>query len=195
MTTKIETSIPSLYRKPILALSLIVLFYSAGFLFLCNIAFYLVGGAADWSMMNIPNGPIAISDPIYVALFGIMAVAGLLVAAQGGLRWSDRTPGRTAFGAGLILVLLAAVAFAATLWTFNLDDKWAYYHTSRNIFSEGVPNYNAGEWFNINTSFIYPYLTLPGTSSGISTHGNRGPSLWASAFISPPCSSCWLSLG
>jgi hypothetical protein len=63
-----------------------------------------------------------------------------------------------------VLALSGAVAvgIAAFLWPFNLDDKWIYYRTSLNVLSSGLPILNTGEWFNINTSFLYPYLTAPG---------------------------------
>jgi hypothetical protein len=95
-------------------------------------------------------------------LAGLLAVAVVVFAAQPARRWNGRVPSRAALFGGLMIALVSAVALAVLLWTFNLDDKWAYYRTSRNILSDGVPNYNAGEWFNVNTSFLYPYLTLPG---------------------------------
>src|SRR5262249_13809895 len=64
--------------------------------------------------------------------------------------------------AALIASFVAAVALAVMLWSFNLDDKWIYYRTSKYLLMEGVPNYNLGEWLNVNTSFIYPYLMAPG---------------------------------
>src|SRR5262249_59104616 len=57
---------------------------------------------------------------------------------------------------------VAALALVVLLWSFNLDDKWAYYRSSKSVLIEGVPNYNPGEWLNVNTSFIYPYLMAPG---------------------------------
>jgi hypothetical protein len=62
----------------------------------------------------------------------------------------------------LAVSFLTAIALALLLWNFDLDDKWVYYRTSTDLLIEGVPNYNLGEWFNINTSFIYPYLMAPG---------------------------------
>src|SRR5262249_61009984 len=64
--------------------------------------------------------------------------------------------------AALAASFVAALALVVLLWSFNLDDKWAYYRSSKSVLIEGVPNYNPGEWLNVNTSFIYPYLMAPG---------------------------------
>jgi hypothetical protein len=162
MTPKNETLISPLCEKPSLVLPLVTISYVAAFLFLCKIWFYLTGGTADWTLMNMPIGPIAVKDPVYVALAALVLVGAVLLAVQPARQWNEWPLSRTALFGCIATAFLAAIALAALLWTFNLDDKWAYYRTSRNIFSDRVPNYNAGEWFNINTSFLYPYLTLPG---------------------------------
>jgi hypothetical protein len=121
--------------------------YGITFVFICNMA--LSGGSAS------------LADRVYLALIVAALTAGILVAAEPVLpqtkHWSSRLE-----WAALSASFIAAIALAVLLWSFDLDDKWAYYRTSKYLLIEGVPNYNLGEWLNVNTSFIYPYLMAPG---------------------------------
>jgi hypothetical protein len=47
-------------------------------------------------------------------------------------------------------------------WPFDLDDKWINFRISRNILEIGLPLINVDVMRNVNTSFIYNYLLLPG---------------------------------
>ena len=68
--------------------------------------------------------------------------------------WIEALPSRAVLLVSVAILFLVALVLAVLLWPFNLDDKWVYYRISRIVlFPDGVPNYNAGEWFNVNTSF------------------------------------------
>jgi hypothetical protein len=121
--------------------------YGIAFVFVCNMA--LAGGSAT------------LADPIYAALIVLTLVAALLFAARPVLPWTKGFSAKMEWTA-LAAAFVAAGVLAALLWNFDLDDKWAYYRTSKYLLIEGVPNYNLGEWLNVNTSFIYPYLIAPG---------------------------------
>jgi hypothetical protein len=133
--------------NPALARSIWLALYGVAFVFICNMA--LSGGSAT------------LADRTYVALVALTLAAGVLFVAQPLLPWKRDLSSRMDWAA-LAMSFLAALALAVLLWSFNLDDKWAYYRTSKSVLIEGVPNYNPGEWLNINTSFIYPYLMAPG---------------------------------
>jgi hypothetical protein len=133
--------------NPALARSIWLPLYGIAFVFICNMA--LSGGSAT------------LADPTYVALTVLTLIAGVLFVTQPLLPWKSDLSSRMKWAA-LTVSFFAALALAVLLWSFNLDDKWAYYRTSKYLLSEGVPNYNLGEWLNINTSFIYPYLMAPG---------------------------------
>jgi hypothetical protein len=102
MAAKTGAIISSLREDPLLALPLATVLYGVAFLFLCRVWFYLIGGAADWTLMNKPEGPVAVSDPIYVALAGLLAVAVVVFAAQPARRWNGRVPSRAALFGGLM---------------------------------------------------------------------------------------------
>jgi hypothetical protein len=121
--------------------------YGIVFVFVCNMA--LSGGSAT------------LADPIYVTLIILTLIAAVLFAAQPVLPGTQEFSIRMEWAA-LGASFVAALALAVLLWRFDLDDKWAYYRTSKYLLIEGVPNYNLGEWLNVNTSFIYPYLMAPG---------------------------------
>jgi hypothetical protein len=146
-TPSIDVLASSGRDNPALARAIWLALYGIAFVFICNMA--LSGGSAT------------LADPTYVALIVLTAAAGLLFVAQPLLPWKRDLSPRVDWAA-LALSFFAAFALAVLLWSFNLDDKWAYYRTSKYLMSEGVPNYNLGEWLNINTSFIYPYLMAPG---------------------------------
>jgi hypothetical protein len=121
--------------------------YGIAFVFVCNMA--LAGGSAT------------LADPIYAALIVLTLGAALLFGARPVLPWTKGFSAKMEWTA-LAAAFVAASVLAALLWNFDLDDKWAYYRTSKYLLIEGVPNYNLGEWLNVNTSFIYPYLMAPG---------------------------------
>jgi hypothetical protein len=133
--------------SPAVARIIWLILYGLAFVFVCNMA--LSGGSATRA------------DPTYDVLVVLTVAAGLLFGAQPALRWTKESSAGIKWAA-LATPFLAALALAILLWSFNLDDKWAYYRTSKSVLIEGVPNYNPGEWLNINTSFIYPYLMAPG---------------------------------
>jgi hypothetical protein len=133
--------------NPALVRAVWLAFYGIAFVFICNMA--LSGGLATFA------------DPIYLALVVLTLAAAVLFLTEPVLPWKSDVLSGVEWAA-LIVAFVAALALAALLWSFNLDDKWAYYRTSKYLLSEGVPNYNLGEWLNINTSFIYPYLMAPG---------------------------------
>jgi hypothetical protein len=133
--------------NPALARAIWLALYGIAFVLICNMA--------------VSGGSATLADPTYVALIVLTAAAGLLFVAQPLLPWKRDLSSRMEWAA-LIAAFFTALAIAVLLWSFNLDDKWAYYRTSKNLLIEGVPNYNLGEWLNINTSFIYPYLMAPG---------------------------------
>jgi len=159
----------SLFADPV-----IIALYGAAFLILCRIAPFWFGASVDWSTLRDPlnfsnqtfepDVPIsgAIADPIYISLSMLMLVFAGVLVAQPAHSWNARVSPSLALWGLVNIVIATTVALAVLEWRFNLDDKWIYYRTSQNILLDGVPNYNAGEWFNINTSFLYPYLTLPG---------------------------------
>src|SRR5262249_6395086 len=134
-------------ENPALARAIWLALYGVVFVFVCNMA--LSGGSAT------------LADPIYVALVVLTVAAGVLFVSPPFLPWSKDLSVRIEWAA-LAASFVAALSLAVLLWNFNLDDKWAYYRTSKSVLIEGVPNYNPGEWLNINTSFIYPYLMAPG---------------------------------
>jgi hypothetical protein len=129
--------------------------YGIAFVFICNMA--LARSAAGWA------DPVnaSLTDPVYVILIVLTLIAAVVFAAQPVLNWSNELSARME-QAALVASFLVALALAVLLWSFDLDDKWAYYRTSKYLLIEGVPNYNLGEWLNVNTSFIYPYLMAPG---------------------------------
>jgi hypothetical protein len=133
--------------SPALVRAVWLAFYGIAFVFICNMA--LSGGSATFA------------DPIYLALVVLTLAAAVLFLTEPVLPWKSDVLSGVEWAA-LMVAFVAALALAALLWSFNLDDKWAYYRTSKYLLSEGVPNYNLGEWLNINTSFIYPYLMAPG---------------------------------
>src|SRR5262249_40773988 len=128
--------------------------YGIAFVLLCNIALARSAGTG-----HAINGSLA--DPIYVTLVILTLIAAILFVAQPVLPWSEESSVRLEWTA-LAASFVAALALAALLWSFDLDDKWAYYRTSKYLLIEGVPNYNLGEWLNVNTSFVWPYLMAPG---------------------------------
>jgi hypothetical protein len=130
-----------------LARAIWLVLYGVAFVLVCNMAF--------------SSGDVTRADPTYVTLVVLTLVAGALLAAQPVMPWTKNLSSREEW-AVLAASLLAAAALAVLLWSFDLDDKWAYYRTSKYVLVEGVPNYNLGEWLNVNTSFIYPYLMAPG---------------------------------
>jgi hypothetical protein len=121
--------------------------YGIAFVFSCNMA--------------LSDGSATLADPTYVTFTVLTLIAAVLVAVQPALPWTKEFSARMVWAA-LTVSFLAALALAVVLWSFDLDDKWAYYRTSKYLLIEGVPNYNLGEWLNVNTSFIYPYLMAPG---------------------------------
>jgi hypothetical protein len=133
--------------NPALARSIWLALYGIAFVFICNMA--LSGGSAT------------LADATYLALVVLTLVGGILFALQPALPWSKQVSAPMQWAA-LGASFFAALALAVLLWSFNLDDKWAYYRTSKYLLTDGVPNYNLGEWLNINTSFIYPFLMAPG---------------------------------
>jgi hypothetical protein len=141
--------------NPALTRSIWLALYGIAFVLACNMAF--ARSFASWPLTA--NGSLA--DPTYLILVILTLVAAFLFAAQPVLPWTKHLSVRMQWAA-LSASLLAAVALAVLLWSFDLDDKWAYYRTSKYLLLEGVPNYNLGEWLNVNTSFIYPYLMAPG---------------------------------
>jgi hypothetical protein len=60
------------------------------------------------------------------------------------------------------LVFCSMLGLIVNLWSFNLDDKWIYYRTSRYVLKTGLPIWNLGEFYNVNTAFLYPYILAPG---------------------------------
>jgi hypothetical protein len=139
-------------RNLTLTLSIWLALYGIAFVFICNMA--LARSSAPWAH------PIygSLADPTYVTLIALTLVATILFAVQPTLP----SRGARMEWVALTASFLVAIALAVLLWNFDLDDKWVYYRTSKDLLIEGVPNYNLGEWFNINTSFIYPYLMAPG---------------------------------
>src|SRR5262249_44402284 len=133
--------------NPMLARGIWLALYGLAFVFICNMA--LSGGSAT------------LADRTYVALVVLTLAAGVLFIAQPLLPWTRDLSSRMDWAA-LAASFVAALALVVLLWSFNLDDKWAYYRSSKSVLIEGVPNYNPGEWLNVNTSFIYPYLMAPG---------------------------------
>jgi hypothetical protein len=142
----------SRWDNPAFVRSIWLALYGIAFILICNMAFARNSGLAH---------PVygSLSDPIYVALIALTLIAAILFAVQPALPW---TRDARMEWAAVAASYLGAVAMAALLWNFDLDDKWAYYRTSKYLLVEGVPNYNLGEWLNVNTSFIYPYLVAPG---------------------------------
>jgi hypothetical protein len=132
---------PALIRTIWLAL------YGVAFVVICNMA--LSGGSAT------------LADRTYIALVVLTLAAAVLFVTQPVLPWKGDLSSHVQWAA-VTLSFFVALALAVLLWSFDLDDKWTYYRTSKYLLSEGVPNYNLGEWLNVNTSFIYPYLMAPG---------------------------------
>jgi hypothetical protein len=156
-----KTSMESQYRfltsssgnNLVFARALWLALYGIAFVLICNMAF--VRGAGS------PAHPTygSLADWTYVSLVVLTLIATILFALQPPLPWTKDTQIEWAV---LIVSFFAAVALTVLFWSFDLDDKWAYYRTSKYLLIEGVPNYNLGEWLNVNTSFIYPYLMAPG---------------------------------
>jgi hypothetical protein len=156
-----KTSMESKYRfltsssgnNLVFARALWLALYGIAFVLICNMAF--VRGAGS------PAHPTygSVADPTYISLVVLTLIATILFALQPPLPWTKDTEIEWA---ALIVSFFAALVLTVLFWSFDLDDKWAYYRTSKYLLIEGVPNYNLGEWLNVNTSFIYPYLMAPG---------------------------------
>jgi hypothetical protein len=121
--------------------------YGIIFVLVCNIPF-----SVEYATL---------ADPIYLTLIVLTLIAAFLFVVQPILPVTKHVSFRMDWAA-LTVSFIAAIALAVLLWSFDLDDKWAYYRTSKYLLVEGAPNYNLGEWLNVNTSFIYPYLMAPG---------------------------------
>jgi hypothetical protein len=134
-------------RKVALSRSIWIALYGIAFVLACNMA--------------LSEGSATLADSAYATLVVMTLGAALLFATEPVLPWPTALSSRMEWAA-LMASFLAAAALAVLLWSFNLDDKWAYYRTSKYILVDWVPNYNLGEWFNVNTSFVYPYLLVPG---------------------------------
>jgi hypothetical protein len=153
MESQYRFSISSSGSNLVFARALWLALYGIAFVLICNMAF--VRGAGS------PAHPTygSLADWTYVSLVVLTLIATILFALQSPLPWTKDTEIEWA---ALIVSFFAAVALTVLFWSFDLDDKWAYYRTSKYLLIEGVPNYNLGEWLNVNTSFIYPYLMAPG---------------------------------
>jgi len=136
----------------------LVVAYLAAMLQLCHVGNYVFGNPADWITLAVITNVVPARDPYYIGLFGLTLVgAGTFILRPCG--WS-------AWKYAIPIAVVAIAIIIVLLWEFNLDDKWVYYRTSRNAFLTGLPILNVGEMFNVNTSFLYPYLTAPGNFFG-----------------------------
>jgi hypothetical protein len=65
-----------------------------------------------------------------------------------------------------------ALVILASIWNFDLDDKWVYYRVSENVLSSALPLWNLNERALVGASFFYPYLLSIG-------HFFGGPVQWS----------------
>lgn len=124
------------------------------FFVLSNIGAFLAGSV---------KAPIAPTQPGYlgrvIAFVGTVLVVALFATRLGGL--VTGLPRRAAMGLGVAVVAGASFVIAS-VWSFDLDDKWINFRISRNVLATGLPLWNVEDMLNVNTSFISNYLFAPG---------------------------------
>jgi hypothetical protein len=103
----------------------------------------------------------------YLLVAAAVACVALLVDPD-----EDRPLTRTMIWWALGISSAAALAIIASIWNFDLDDKWVYYRVSENVLSSGLPLWNSNERALVGASFFYPYLLSIG-------HFFDGPEQWS----------------
>ncbi len=139
--------------------------YVAAFLFLSGIGLVAAGYETAQPMVPEPEG---LTYP--VSLLTLMC-AGLVCGAlwvYGTVWLRAALTGRTVVLAAIIagLSYLSALAALWAAWSFDLDDKWIYLRTTRNVARFGLPYWNPEDRLNVQTGLIWPYLTAPGILLG-----------------------------
>jgi hypothetical protein len=110
--------------------------------------------------------------------FWIFAAGYLLVAAAVACvtllveKLEDLPLTRTIVWWALGIASAVALVIIASIWNFDLDDKWVYYRVSENVLSSGLPLWNVNERALVGASFLYPYLLSIG-------HFFGGPDQWS----------------
>jgi hypothetical protein len=149
-----------------LRLAVAIAAYIAAFLFLSAIGL-IAAGYHQPDLLAVPD-PQGLTYPVsLLTLVGAALLCGALwVYGTVWLRAALIT--RTSLLAATVIGLsyLSALAALWATWSFNLDDKYIFMRTTRNLVRYGLPYWNPGERVNVQTSFIWPYLTAPGVWFG-----------------------------
>jgi hypothetical protein len=103
---------------------------------------------------------------LFMLASAALVCGALWVASTGWLRATlDARAAALAVSVVALSYCSALVALWAS-WSFELDDKWAYLRTARNVVRYGLPYWNPEDRLNIQASFIWPYVTAPGVLLG-----------------------------
>jgi hypothetical protein len=144
-------------RDKLLA-TLLFAFAALWFLFMSGILRTAVGPQADRGFWIFAAGYLLV----------VLAAAGVTLLVND----ADRPLPRKMVWWALGISSAVALAIIASIWNFDLDDKWVYYRVSENVLSSGLPLWNVNERALVGASFFYPYLLSLG-------HFFGGPEQWS----------------
>jgi hypothetical protein len=145
-------------RDKLLA-TLLFAFAALWFLFMSGILRTAVGPQADRGFWIFVAGYLLV----------VLAAAGITFLVNDP---EDRPLPKTMAWWALGISSVVALAIIASIWNFNLDDKWVYYRVSENVLASGLPLWNVNERALVGASFFYPYLLSLG-------HFFGGPEQWS----------------
>jgi hypothetical protein len=136
--------------------------YVAAFLFLSGIGL-IAAGYAQPDLAMAPDLP-GLTYPVSLAVLVIAALLCGAIWVYGTLRLRAILTTRTRLLAATVagLSYLSAIAALWYAWSFDLDDKWIFLRTTRNVVRYGLPYWNPEDRLNVVSSFVWPYLTAPG---------------------------------
>jgi hypothetical protein len=134
-------------------------FAALWFLFMSGILRTAVGPQADRGFWLFAAGYLLVA----------LAAAGITFLVDDA---EDRPLSKTMVWWALGISSAVALAIIASIWNFDLDDKWVYYRVSENVLSSGLPLWNLKERALVGASFFYPYLLSIG-------HFFGGPEEWS----------------
>ncbi len=144
-------------RDKLLA-TLLFAFAALWFLFISGILRTAVGPEADRGFWLFAAGYLLVA----------LAAAGITFFVND----ADRPLPKSMVWWALGISSALALTIIASIWNFDLDDKWVYYRVSENVLSSGLPLWNLNERALVGASFFYPYLLSIG-------HFFGGPEQWS----------------
>jgi hypothetical protein len=125
--------------------TILLAFAALWFLFMSGILRTAIGPQADRGFWIFAAG--------YLVVMVAATCVTLLVEKP-----QDRPLTRTIVWCALGVSSAVAFVIIASIWNFDLDDKWVYYRVSENVLSSGLPLWNLNERALVGASFFYPYL-------------------------------------